>query len=73
MVIFFGPAVMINVGRAEYSQQDYKEGLQTMILENGDIVWIDTKLVHRSIQLSKLRYNITFRRVKPEYAITPLF
>jgi hypothetical protein len=64
---FHGPAVMINFGKSEYSQKHYELGLQSMELNNGDIVSINTKLLHQSYQRSKLRYNITFREVKPDF------
>ena len=66
---FFGPAVMVNFGKAEYSQRHYEHGIQSMDLTNGDIIEINTKLIHQAKQISKLRYNITFREVRPEYAI----
>ena len=43
---FHGPAVMINFGKSDYSQKHYELGIQGLQLNNGDIISIDTKLLH---------------------------
>lgn len=70
---FEGKAVMLNLGRAEYSEKLYNGETDVRVIEDGDVVEIDTKLIHRSIQLSEKRFNITYRKVKTEHSATKLF
>jgi hypothetical protein len=72
---FFGPAVMINLGEATYHESDRNADINTPTaikfqnyhLEDGMVVWIDTKMPHASTQISAERFNLTFRTIKPEY------
>lgn len=64
---FEGPAIMFNWGESIYMEQDYDQGTLTGAIGYGDVVRINTKLVHKSTQLSDLRYNITFRKIKQQY------
>lgn len=76
---FEGPAVMINLGEATYTEAmrhaDIKRLAEGSIasafekreLKDGMIVLIDTKLPHMAVQTSKERFNLTFRTIKPEF------
>lgn len=70
---FEAKAVMLNFGTSEYGQRHYSGELTLDRIEDGDIVEIDTKIVHKSTQLSDLRYNVTLRKVKMKYASDALF
>lgn len=72
---FFGPAVMINLGEAKYSEAERHAAIsagsspraQSHDLKDGMIVLIDTKLPHKSEQVSPERFNLTFRTIRPEF------
>lgn len=72
---FMGPAVMINLGEALYSElprhSDIKQAnlltSKGRLLKDGEIVEIDTKMPHQSVQQSKERFNLTFRTIKFEF------
>lgn len=64
-------AVMINLGRAVYRELD-KEVIESVTLEDGDVVELDIKITHAADQLSNERFNFCFRRIKPEFLITPI-
>lgn len=65
-------AVMINLGTARYSECTKADGFtpidwEDYALVDGDVVEIDTKLLHMAKQISPIRFNVTFRKVKSEY------
>jgi hypothetical protein len=64
---FLAKAVMINFGEATYSETDYDGRITKYDLQDGDVVEIDTKIIHAAYQLSDLRINATFRKFRPEY------
>ena len=64
-------AVMINLGRAVYRELD-KEVVESLTLEDGDVVELDIKVIHVADQLSPVRFNFCFRRIKPEFLATPI-
>lgn len=71
---FEANAVMINLGTAKYEEMTYRHAkigdgseIKTTDLKDGQIVMINTKLLHQSTQTSDERFNITFRRIKDEY------
>jgi hypothetical protein len=64
---FEGMAVMVNLGEALYLERDYDRGELQHHLTDGLVVRINTKLLHKAVPLSTPRYNLTFRRVKPEF------
>jgi len=64
---FLGKAVMLNIGTSLYTENPYNSTQETYELADGDIVEIDTKLIHSSTQLSDLRMNATLRKVRPEF------
>ncbi|MGK7875444.1 MAG: hypothetical protein AB4426_19725 [Xenococcaceae cyanobacterium] len=59
-------AAMLNLGKARYYWEQ-NEKAHSILLEDGDVVLIQTKYWHSAKQLSKIRYNITFRHIKPEH------
>jgi hypothetical protein len=73
---FHGPAVMINLGTAVYREmknrhaKDVRDpaGVTEATLLDGQVVLIDTKMLHSSQQMSTERFNLTFRTIKEEYA-----
>jgi hypothetical protein len=64
---FEGKAVMLNIGVSEYVEFPYDEPSLAYELGIGDVVEIDTKLVHSANQLSDIRMNATLRKVKKEF------
>jgi hypothetical protein len=70
---FENKVVMINFGKAIFYLQDYNQGTLVNTLEDGDVVDFDSKMLHKSHQLSDERFMITFRRVKREYLVRKLF
>lgn len=64
---FEGMAVMINLGEAFYFERDYVQGELQHRLTDGQIIRINTKLLHKAIPISTPRYNLTFRHLKPEF------
>ena len=60
-------AVMINFGTSVFTEHPYEGEPIEYKLSPGDIVEIDTKIIHSSNQISNRRYNATFRKVRPEY------
>ena len=69
---FIGKAVMLNLGEAIYRECTKSKGYKPIEwdehrLTNGLIVEIDTKLLHSAEQISKTRYNLTWRKFKEEY------
>lgn len=65
--------VMVNFGHAIFYLQDYVQGTLVYTLKDGDVVEFDSKLLHKSTQLTEDRYIITFRKVKKEFTIHKLF
>jgi hypothetical protein len=65
--------VMINFGKATFYLQTYDEGVVVNQLNDGDVVGFDSKLLHKSSQISDERYIITFRKVKREFLKHRLF
>jgi hypothetical protein len=66
---FEGCSVMLNLGEALYRQQpDPRFDIwEELVLTDGIIVRIDTKITHEARQLSRIRYNFTFRVIKPQF------
>lgn len=66
---FVADAVMINLGEAMYFECVKSKGYQPVTwfehpLKDGMVVKINTKLLHKSEQISPVRYNLTFRKFK---------
>ena len=49
-----------------------KEVVESLTLEDGDVVELDIKVTHAADQLSPVRFNFCFRRIKPEFLATPI-
>ena len=64
---FLGKAVMINFGEAIYTENPYNAPIEHHELMDGDVVEIDTKLIHSANQTSDFRMNATFRKVRPDF------
>lgn len=64
---FIAKAVMLNFGAAEYIEYNYDGTIINYDLNDGDVVEIDTKIIHASRQYSELRMNATLRKLKPEF------
>jgi hypothetical protein len=64
---FLGKAVMINFGTSIYTENPYNAPQEQYDLTDGDVIEIDTKLIHSSTQISDLRMNATLRKVRPEF------
>lgn len=69
---FEAKAVMVNLGEALYRECHQHEGYKPIAwhehyLTDGEVVEIDTKLLHSAQQLSLERFNLTFRRFKPQF------
>lgn len=60
---------MLNLGEAIYREQPDRRSDRTIEyhLTDGLVVLINTKLLHSAEQISPVRYNFTFRRIKPQY------
>jgi hypothetical protein len=65
--------VMVNFGHTIFYLQDYFQGTLIYTLKDGDVVEFDSKLLHKSTQITEDRYIITFRKVKKEFTIQKLF
>jgi hypothetical protein len=65
--------VMVNFGHTIFYLQDYIQGTLVYTLKDGDVVNFDSKLLHKSTQITEDRYIITFRKVKKEFTIQKLF
>jgi hypothetical protein len=69
---FEGLAVMVNLGLAKFSEWDVGD----YELTHGQVVEIDTKVLHRAEPLCPNRMNLTFRKIKPQFLpieLSPLF
>lgn len=66
---FEGTSIMLNLGDAIYKEQPDPrvDEWETVPLTDGMIVEINTKLIHEAKQISKTRYNFTFRHIKPQF------
>ncbi len=58
-------AVMLNVGRARYTET-VRGRDESIELEDG-LYSLDIGVIHRSEQLDDIRFNATFRRIKPNF------
>jgi hypothetical protein len=70
---FENRVVMINFGAVFFYLQDYSDGTEVHSLRDGQVVDFDSKLLHKSTQVSDERYIITFRRVRTEFTRHKLF
>ena len=64
-------AVMINIGEANFFEYDGREKVVTP-LKNGDIVRINTKILHGVEPVKAVRYSLTFRHIKADFLTLPL-
>ena len=64
---FLAKAIMLNIGISTYTETDYNGLVKLYELNDGDIIEIDTKIIHASSQISDLRLNATLRKVRPEF------
>lgn len=70
---FHNRVVMVNYGSATFYLQTYDNGTLIHNLKDCDVVDFDSKLLHKSSQLTDERYIITFRKVKKEFLVHKLF
>ena len=70
---FQNRVVMINYGIATFYLHTYNNGTLIHELKDCDVVDFDSKLLHKSSQLSNDRYIITFRQVRREFLVHKLF
>lgn len=70
---FLPQVVMLNFGEVIFSLQTYDEGTIVKTIGDGEVWAFDSKLLHKSSQVSDERYIITFRKTKTEYTATKLF
>lgn len=73
---FTDPAVMINLGDALYEEMpDPKMPNQknSYNIKDGQILLLNTKLLHKATQVSDVRFNITFRIIRTEFLQPTLF
>lgn len=68
-------AVMINIGVARYYEWEHNCSPVEYALSDGQVVKINTKVVHMADPTTADRMNLTFRRIKSQYinATIPLF
>lgn len=64
---FHGKAIMINFGQAIYTENHYDGRIEKYDLTDGDVIEIDTKIIHSAYQLSDIRINATFRKFRSEF------
>lgn len=65
---FEAKAVMLNFGEAVFMERlSENHATQLYALRDGEIVEIDTKVLHKAQPTSPHRMNLTFRKIKPEY------
>lgn len=65
-------AVMVNLGDAIFIEYPDKERITTP-LRDGDVVRINTKILHGIEPVPSERYSLTFRTLKPEFLTPTLF
>ena len=70
---FENKVVMINYGKSTFYLQTYDEGVIVKDLQDCEVVDFDSKLLHKSSQISRERYILTFRKVKREFLAHKLF
>jgi len=63
---FDNEAVMVNLGEATF-QEVVKKQATSYDLKMGDVVRLAIQTPHQATQLSDVRYNITFRQIKPAF------
>lgn len=69
-------AIMVNLGQATFWEQLDPSDAGTQMeymLNHGDIVKIDTKVLHKAVQVNADRYSLTFRTIRPEFMQQSLF
>jgi len=66
---FEAKAVMLNLGESLYREQPNRgsDKYNEYLLTDGLVVEIDTKLIHSAVQLSDVRVNITYRKIRSQY------
>lgn len=66
---FEAEAVMLNLGEAIYSEMPSEDDdeWEKHHLTDGMVVKIDTSLIHMAAQVSDVRYNLTFRKVREHF------
>lgn len=70
---FENDVVMVNLGRATFMLQDYDTGTHIYRLEDGDVVRFNSKLLHKSTQVSEVRQIVTLRKTRTQYTTKKLF
>ena len=65
--VFESQAVMLNVGQARFTEHYAGDREESLALESGDLILLDIKVPHSSVQLSPARFHMTFRRIKKPF------
>ena len=64
-------AVMVNIGKANFFEYEGREKIVTQ-LHSGDVVRINTKILHGIEPVQSVRYSLTFRHIKAEFLTLPI-
>lgn len=64
-------AVMVNIGEAHFFEYKDQEKVVTQLC-SGDIVRINTKILHGVEPVTSVRYSLTFRHIKTEFLTLPI-
>ncbi|NEQ50788.1 MAG: hypothetical protein F6K11_11735 [Leptolyngbya sp. SIO3F4] len=64
-------AVMVNIGKANFFEYQGRDKVITP-LQSGDIVRINTKILHGVDPVKDVRYSLTFRHIKAEFLTLPI-
>ncbi len=64
-------AVMVNIGEARFFEYHGRERVVTP-LHSGDVVRINTKILHGVEPVTSVRYSLTFRHIKADFLTLPI-
>ncbi|MEM9483362.1 MAG: hypothetical protein AAGA83_06680 [Cyanobacteria bacterium P01_F01_bin.116] len=64
-------AIMINIGQASFFEYDGRKKVITELC-SGDVVRINTKILHGVEPVQAIRYSLTFRHIKAEFLTFPI-
>ncbi|MGD1948883.1 MAG: hypothetical protein ACFB14_04465 [Leptolyngbyaceae cyanobacterium] len=64
-------AVIVNIGEANFFEYDGRARVVTQ-LHSGDVIRINTKILHGVEPVKSLRYSLTFRHIKAKFLTLPI-